>query len=115
MIRTTVYLPEELHKALKLYGVENNQPMSEVIIEALKTIVFFNEKAKEAKSLTPFKQEVVEKLKDEYIKCEMPKCFSESQGKYRILTDQGESEKILNLCVFHWHQARKEGEVLEVE
>lgn len=54
MLRTTIYLTEELHKRLKLWAVEHNQSMSEVITMALETITFLMVKREEAKkSLTP--------------------------------------------------------------
>lgn len=49
-----------------------------------------------------------------FIKCDLPFCKSRSQGKYKIVTDAGETELEKNLCPLHWHQARKEGEVFEV-
>lgn len=44
--------------------------------------------------------------------CERPFCKQRSEGRYRIITD-GVDEVTQNLCVFHWNQARKEGEVHE--
>ena len=41
-------------------------------------------------------------------------CKSRSIGKYKIITNDGENEIELDLCTFHWNQARKEGEVRNV-
>lgn len=46
--------------------------------------------------------------------CERPFCKIRSEGKYRVVTNDGTDEWIGNLCTFHWNKARKEGEVSEV-
>lgn len=36
--RTTVYLPTPLYKALKIYAVQNDKEMSEVVVEGLRKL-----------------------------------------------------------------------------
>ena len=46
--------------------------------------------------------------------CEQRLCMNEAIGKFKVVTDQGESTRELRLCKFHKFQASKEGEVTEL-
>lgn len=63
----------------------------------------------------PVKENIVETSPDLMPMCGKNFCKSRSIGKYKIITNDGEEETILDLCTFHWNQARKEGEVINVE
>jgi hypothetical protein len=46
--------------------------------------------------------------------CERQFCKVRSEGKYKVVTNEGTEEWIGNMCTFHWNQARKEGEVSDL-
>lgn len=66
-MRTTIYLTDELHKSLKMWAVEHDQSMSEVITMALKTtmtMVGIKGKPLKASEVQLLKKAIDEKFPD---------------------------------------------------
>ena len=109
MIRTTIYLPKEMHEVLRRKAFDEKSSMTQIIIDALQ---FPN-------SLDPVRVVGVEELPNDYVvekpKCDKQFCNTKSEGRYIIMADDGETELDMQLCIFHWNQARKEGVVKPYE
>lgn len=60
---------------------------------------------------TKFKPNNIMLVDDIKPRCERQFCRTFSEGRYKVVTNDGSEEWSGNLCTFHWNQARKEGEV----
>ena len=96
--------------------------MKNIILAALGTIatkdaVVENEAKFSSKYVDDIKPETFEfKEIEETPKpmCEKTFCKSRSQGKYKVITNEGMVEWQGNLCISHWARAKREGDVHEI-
>ena len=101
MYRMNITIPNELYESLREMAFKEHTSMSGLIVKAL--------------GGTPVAKEPptgqIEVVTSEIKKCERQFCHQFSEGKYKVITNDGTEEWSGTLCTFHWHQARKEGEV----
>ncbi len=100
-----IYLPFELENKLRVWAKENNRTVSSIVSEGIEILITGSPK-KIADTAEVF--EATTGLKP---MCDRQFCKVRSEGKYKVVTMTGSREWSGNLCKFHWHQARKEGEV----
>lgn len=92
MGRINLYIPSQKLKIIDDYCKDKNKKRSNLMVGA--TMAFINNKGG--------------------VQCDY--CGKSSMGKFKIVAyswDDGESEKVKNLCESHLGVARKEGEVYE--
>lgn len=119
IINMNIYIRPDREVIIKEFSKKLNKSVSSLIGEFIDDLG--KEYNKEVDNLS--KQAIDESLEDqldhEAVKqavmpmCDKNFCKQRSRGKFKIITDGGENETTLNLCTFHWNQARKEGEVHE--
>src|SRR5574343_845520 len=98
-----IYLTFEREKKLRDYAERNGKNLSTFVGEGI-----------DALDGTAFIEESKQILQDELSQkpmCDRPFCKQRSEGTYRVTTNEGTEAWIWNMCIYHWNQARKEGEV----
>ncbi len=103
-----IYISHERENILREFATKMNRSISSLVAE------FIDDLGKAYKQEAE-KQELLPTRIDDELKpmCERPFCKQRSEGRYKIITNNGEEEITQNLCTFHWNLARKEGEVHE--
>ena len=130
-----IYISPELHKKLKLRAIEEGISITLLVHKFLEKKISLplaeenkqipkqinTQINKNVNTQSPIMEKESEPPTDDSIDdepkpmCDKQFCKSRSEGKYRIVTNAGEEELTMNLCTFHWHQARKEAEVKQIE
>jgi len=84
MIQTNISLPEELHKAIKLYAFEHGISMAETIRIALTTSMFMMERGKkiiEKEGLKPGLKEQAQEIAADMKKRFVPEVIEDTVGR----------------------------------
>lgn len=130
-----VYLPYDKEKALREYSNKTQKSISKILsdlIDRLAGPISQESQNKEDTNLYSEPIDVKEQIKKgntnlnnhlDRVKsteadkpfCQKQFCRNKSEGLYRVVSmDAENTEQKLELCTFHWHQARKEANVYEV-
>ena len=99
-----IYLTFEREAKLRSHSKAVGKSVGTILSEFIDTIDH---------EFIPAVENVVEENPDLMPMCGKNFCKQRSIGKYKVITNDGEEEIVLDLCTFHWNQARKEGEVRE--
>ena len=104
MKRMNICVPDSLYESLREQAFHKKTSMSKIIVAGMNDTSVSTEASIQKEPPPPSQSE-------SKLPCDAPFCKTTSEGKYRFISDQGDTEKTMNLCVYHWHKARKEGEV----
>lgn len=99
-----ITIPNELYESLREKAFKEHTSMSGLIVKALGGTPIGPLEAPIGKI-----EVTTSEIKP---KCERQFCHQFSEGRYKVITNDGTEEWTGELCTFHWHQARKEGECI---
>ena len=109
MIRTTIYLPDEVHLGLKLLAVKNKTNMTAIIVELLGKHAMIDNpdvakkvypKAFTKPDLTEMSiEEMDEAVEPTGPQCEIEGCTSKSQGYYKNHGDTVNTQRLAELQI----------------
>ena len=101
-----VYISHEREAKLRSYSKLQGKTLSSLIAEFIDNLNH---------AFVPVVENVEKPVTDLKPMCDKQFCKTRSENKYIIIADDGQTELTMNLCTFHWHQARREGEGREIE